>query len=246
MDSYIYDVHIHTSETSSCGKVDAKTVVRVYKEAGYHGLVITDHYTRGYFESLRYNQWEDKVNQYLRGYHSALAEGRKLGLNVLLGMELRFDENESDYLIYGIDEDFLFRHRELYTLNIEKFSGMINGTTIQIYQAHPFRLTSVPANPAYLHGIEVYNGNPRQISNNSKAFEYAKKNGLKMISGSDFHLLSDLARGGIILSDTPPDSVEFAQILKNDNMIKFVIGKDEIEDFTETPFCHLSEKAEWI
>ena len=82
-----------------------------------------------------------------------------------------------------------------------------------IYQAHPFRVGIFPENPEYLDGIEVYNGNPRHDSRNEKAAEYAKYYNLKMLSGSDFHQTEDLARGGIVLSEAPKDSIEFTRLL---------------------------------
>ena len=38
------DIHVHTSETSSCGQVSAQEAVRLYEQAGYDGIIITDHY----------------------------------------------------------------------------------------------------------------------------------------------------------------------------------------------------------
>ena len=40
------DIHVHTSETSSCGQVSAQEAVRLYEQAGYDGIIITDHYHR--------------------------------------------------------------------------------------------------------------------------------------------------------------------------------------------------------
>lgn len=219
MITYKLDTHVHTSQTSPCGKVDAKELVHLYKEAGYDGLVITDHYYRAYFENLDQSNWEDKIKQYLQGYHNALAEGKRLGLTILLGMEIRFDENENDYLVYGLDEDFLYKNKQLYTLNLQTFYKLIQNTSIRIYQAHPFRPRMIPADPHCLHGIEIYNGNPRHNSNNQKAYDYAQQNQLQMISGSDFHQVQDIARGGIVLPEAPTTCKEFAQILKEDKII---------------------------
>jgi hypothetical protein len=35
-------------------------------------------------------------------------------------MEIRFPENENDYLVFGLDESFLFEHTYLYKLGLEK------------------------------------------------------------------------------------------------------------------------------
>jgi len=107
-------------------------------------------------------------------------------------------------------------------MNIKKFHEYIHGTSIMIYQAHPFRAAVFPEKPEYLDGIEVYNGNPRHESHNEKAVEYAKKHNLKMISGSDFHQAGDLARGGIVLTAAPKDSMELAKMLAGGCVVRLI------------------------
>lgn len=171
MSLYKFDTHVHTSETSPCGNIKAAELVHLYKNAGYSGVVITDHYFGDYFRSLQVRSWKDKMETFLSGYKSAYAEGQKIGFTVLLGMELRFDENSNDYLVYGIDEALLLKHKELYTLGLKKFKSFAKKHGILIYQAHPYRSWVSPANPAYLDGVEVFNGNPRHDSNNHLAVE---------------------------------------------------------------------------
>ena len=219
---FIFDTHVHTSETSQCGKIDARTLVRLYKEAGYHGLVITDHYYRGFFQTLSAHNWKDKINEYLRGYFAALDEGKKIGIKILLGMEIRFDEHPNDYLVYGFDIDFLYKHKKLYTMSLKNFKNFIEGSPMLIYQAHPFRITVEPADPQYLHGVEVNNGNPRRDSHNDKVHAFAAKYGLKMLSGSDFHRTEDLARGGIAIPNSPTTSVELVNLLSVEENVKLL------------------------
>ena len=40
MSYYRYDTHVHTCEVSPCGKVPAEEMVRLYREAGYQGIII--------------------------------------------------------------------------------------------------------------------------------------------------------------------------------------------------------------
>ena len=40
------EMHTHTSETSPCAHINAKDVLKLYKEAGYDTVVITDHYSK--------------------------------------------------------------------------------------------------------------------------------------------------------------------------------------------------------
>ena len=108
--AYLYDCHVHTSETSWCGMISAAEMVRLYAQAGYTGIVITDHYFQQYFESLPQKLWEEKIAVFLEGYRAAYAEGQARGLEVLLGVELRFHNRIEDYLVYGITPEFLVDH----------------------------------------------------------------------------------------------------------------------------------------
>ncbi len=222
MREYRYDTHVHTSEVSPCAQVDAATVVEMYKDAGYDGIVITDHFVDSIIDFVQ-GCWEDKIDAYLKGYRIAKKHGEKIGLRVLLGIELSFSEyRNNDYLVYGIDEEFLKKNENIHTWGIEKFAAKMKGTGIMIYQAHPFRQGVVPANPKFLDGVEVYNGNPRHESRNELAFEYAAKHSLKKISGSDFHRPEDLAHGGVVLPEAPSNSAEFAALLRAGRIIRLI------------------------
>lgn len=201
MNKYKYETHFHTDETSFCGKVPAATGVRLYHQAGYTGIIVTDHYFRGFFDIHPFSKWERKIDLFLNGYRNALEEGLRLGMDIQLGMELRFDENFNDYLVCGFDEDFLLTNRKLYRLGLEGFRRLTAGSGIAIVQAHPFRFGMTLAPPELIDGIEVYNGNPRHDSKNHLALEHAESNNLKMVSGSDFHRIGDEARGGIIVEE---------------------------------------------
>jgi len=219
MNLYKIDTHVHTAEVSACGKIKAKDLVQMYRDSGYYGVIITDHYCSEYFHSLRAKNWEEKVDSYLTGYRNALGEGKKVGLKVFLGMEIRFTENFNDYLVYGFDEDFLKNHRELYKLGLVKFKKLAEKEGLLVFQAHPFRPEIIPADPRFLDGVEVYNGNPRHNSRNHLAYSFASRNNLMMISGSDFHQVSELATGGIILPHAINTSKELVALMHEKRFI---------------------------
>ncbi len=139
MTSYRIDTHVHTAEVSPCGKIPAKEVVKLYKEKNYDAIIITDHYHEEYFDSLATDSWKEKVDSYLSGYRTAVECGKTAGLNILLGIELRFADHPNDFLVYGLDEDFLYNNPELYKLTPEEFTNLRKGRGIVMFQAHPFR-----------------------------------------------------------------------------------------------------------
>lgn len=102
-------MHLHTKETSNCGKMPAAETVESYISLGYNTIVVTDHFSTHTYYKYNYDSlnWQDKVDIFLKGFNSAkeAANGR---INILLGMELRFDSDSdpNDYLVYGVEESF--------------------------------------------------------------------------------------------------------------------------------------------
>ena len=41
---YLYETHMHTSEASACAGSTGAQMARAYKEAGYTGIIVTDHF----------------------------------------------------------------------------------------------------------------------------------------------------------------------------------------------------------
>ena len=103
MKEYLYDPHTHTAETSKCGHLPAAEVVDRYAGHGFSGLVVTDHLHPEYLSRIDTDHnWDHVIDHYLAGYRASKARGDELGLDVILGAELRFPENDNDYLVYGI------------------------------------------------------------------------------------------------------------------------------------------------
>ena len=63
-------MHAHDCEVSPCAVIKAKELVDGYKEAGYDGIVITNHFDKGIM-----HMWgettEEHYQTYLRGYELA-------------------------------------------------------------------------------------------------------------------------------------------------------------------------------
>ena len=41
---YLYETHLHTSPVSRCAKATVRETIEYYKEAGYAGVFMTDHF----------------------------------------------------------------------------------------------------------------------------------------------------------------------------------------------------------
>jgi len=221
---YLYEMHLHTRETSNCAEVPAEIAVEEYIKAGYDGIVVTDHLSPSTY--MKYGRellpWHKKVDFFLRGYRKMknAAAGR---INILLGMELRFrhSEGDNDYLVYGITKEFLLSHPELLSLNIRQFYKLAQENGLIVFQAHPFRVGMKVTNPNYLDGVEIFNGNPRHNSSNDIAEAWAKKYDLLVTSGSDYHEIDDLGSGGIWFNKEIKDNnILIEELLKRDYELK--------------------------
>ena len=234
--AFLFDTHVHTSETSSCSNVDARTMVRLYKQRGFDGVVVTDHYHDGFFEGPFADSvdWETKVRCFLGGYRAARKEGENIGLRVLMGMEINFTPLNVDFLVFGIDEDFLIRYPRLWSLTLPWFSKLAHERGMLVYQAHPCRPPTEPADHRCLDGVEVYNGSPGYLAYNADALAFANVHGLAMSAGSDFHRVSQLARGGIYLPEMPDDAKDLVRLMKAHAPLKlFTAGDVEPEAESE-------------
>ncbi|MBR3968947.1 MAG: PHP domain-containing protein [Clostridia bacterium] len=215
---YRYDLHIHTSECDKYAWVGGAEIVRRYKAAGYDGLVITDHYESKIFDwfknEIGTNNKENVIKRYLRGYYSARNEAEKIGFTVLCGAEVRFDNSINDYLVYGLEEQDFYQLPLLNKLqNIEELSTLLPKNAL-IVQAHPFRNNMTVCSPNNLFGIEGYNGCTEKIRN-EMAKMFANHYNKAITSGSDFHEISKLAKGGIITNEKINSQIDLVNVLKS-------------------------------
>ena len=204
------ELNTHTSEVSSCSRVNAAGVVSHCVALGYDGMVVTDHFggERG--------SWARRIDRFLRGYHAAMAAA-PAGFTVILGMELRFvHENSNDYLVYGFDEDFLCKHKDFDQLGLRKFGEFARRHGLLVCQAHPFRFGMTVVRPQYLDAIEVYNGHAGHPSHNEIAEAWCERHGLLPLSGSDYHGSDSEGAppGGIVLHQPVADGAQLVRAIR--------------------------------
>ena len=232
-----FDLHVHTAETSKCGTVSAPDLVRTYKNNGYDGFVVTDHLHETYIslQNCR-DDWQECVTRFLFGYQEAKRVGDEIGFTVALGAELRFPENDSDYLLYGIDEAFLRENPYLFNTDHASFFRKY-GDKILIIHAHPFRDCDVVFYDS-IHGLEVVNCNPRQKNRNELALQLAKENPhLIRVCGSDAHRPGDEARAAVLFEDAPRDSFEVRQAILGGRMRLWCPDSESIIQESESMIC---------
>lgn len=215
MKEFLYDMHVHTAESSNCARAGAEEVAAYYQSVGYRGIVITDHMDAYKMKKKGLTSVEEKAEYFLKGYHKA-KQYETPDFTVLLGMELGFTEIEGDFLVYGFEEDFLYRYQMDLFPNLEAFRPVADEYGLLIFQAHPFRFDTAIQDPSLLDGMEVYNGAPGHHSNNDIAALWADKFGLRPSSGSDFHgKITNAPTGGILFKRPVNDEKQLVQELRS-------------------------------
>ena len=211
--------HLHTAESSLCGLVSAVDFVDLYHAQGYDGIFVTDHLHEEFISSLDCkDDWNACIDSFMVGYKRALERGRKIGINVMLGAEIRFTEpNDSDYLIYDFDENFLRENPYLFRLHPQEFFRRY-GDEILIINAHPFRNGNEVVFTECIHGIEIYNTMPRHHNFNEKAIELSKKHPeLYRFAGSDAHCEGDEFGAWMLFKEPISSPREFHEAIKRND-----------------------------
>ncbi len=223
MKGYLFDTHIHTMESSTCSEVAAADIVARYKKLGYDGIIITDHVSAYQFKKHA-TTYEEQAKKYMEGYIAA-KKFEDDNFHVIQGMEIRFLENDNDYLLYGFDEDFILSRDLTQYKSLEDFRPVIEENGLIIFQAHPFRCGMTVVDQRLLDGIEVYNGHGNHNSSNDIAYKWAKKYSHRMLSGSDYHGVETMEPGGVYFEEYLTNSKEVAEALR--------AGKYSLKIFTE-------------
>jgi len=245
---YRYETHLHTSQGSLCGKSTGAEHARFYKEAGYQGIIITDHFGGGNTAMPKEGAWKDRIDAYMKGYEEALAEGQKIGLDVFFGWEecfSRYDEGRDEYLIYGLDKQWLYDHPQIETWTRKEYFEAVHAGGGCMIQAHPFRkrdyIKKIRLGLQFCDGIEVANAGNDQWADVC-AMRYAKEFDLVTIAGSDNHLsgIPDKTEAhllyGIELDEPLKDIHDLVSIIRSRGKIGLVAPKERfVQDPENSP-----------
>jgi predicted metal-dependent phosphoesterase TrpH len=218
--AYLYETHLHTCQGSRCASSRGRDYIGPYLDAGYSGIFVTDHFFRGNCAVDPHLPWREWVKEFCRGYEDAREEGARRGLDVLFGWEETFGGD--DYLIYGLDRDWLLAHPEARTWSRMEQYQAVRAAGGCVVHAHPFRqhfyIRMVHLAPRLIDAVEAANAGNREQSYDALAVRYAAKLGLPMTAGSDIHDTDQALGGdlfGVYLEHKPETARDFAAVVKN-------------------------------
>ena len=214
---YKYETHLHTAPVSLCARAGVRETLEFYKEQGYDGVFITNHFLDGNINVDQSLSYEEKVNYYFADYEQGAAIGDEIGLKVFPGVELSY--GGTDFLIYGLDKAWYLAHPQIMEMKKSEELAFLMDSGALVIQAHPFReahyIDHIRLYPRQIHGVEVMNAN-RTPEENSLAKIYATHYGLLETAGSDNHVGPKQKKLAGICCETPICSVEdFIHRVKN-------------------------------
>ena len=186
---YKYETHCHTSPVSKCGKASVKDTVFFYKQYGYDGIFITNHFLDGNINpEARVLPYRDQIDYYFSDYEEAVKIGSDAGIKVFPGVELSY--KGTDFLIYGLGEEWYKDHPEILEMQKTEELPYLMEAGAFVIQAHPYReahyIDHIRLFPRSVHGVEVINSNQAWESN-EMADMYAVQYGFLKTAGSDNH-----------------------------------------------------------
>lgn len=142
-----------------------------------------------------------------------------------MGIEIRLEPGCEDFLIYGIDEAFLFSTPGLCFFDQQDIYKLCHEYGAVFYQAHPFREPCIPRSPEFLDGVE-YNQRPGGGNHNERLDVWIKNYPhLKRVSGSDCHDVSQAGFGGIETEEEVNDIKELTELMK-EKQVKLIITEE--------------------
>lgn len=215
--NYLYETHFHTSEVSLCGRGAGVEMIKEYKNQGYAGVIVTDHFLNGNCRVPKRLPWPERVEGLMAGYEACKEQGRQMGLSVFFGWE--FPYQSADLLTYGLGKQWLLSHPDMLQWSIKRYFQEVHAAGGMMIQAHPFREAPWITEPApvfeqSVDGLEVFNCHNPTSEADQKALALARKNHMRMTCGSDAHAVSDIMGWGMAFDHSLRDIYDFIDSLK--------------------------------
>ncbi|MFA5562487.1 MAG: histidinol phosphatase [Eubacteriales bacterium] len=215
MGGFKYELHAHTSEGSRCATIPAAEMVQFYKDRGYTGICITDHFLNGNTTVPRDLGWAERIELYCHSYECARQHGEKIGLDVFFGWEYGY--MGSDFLTFGLDKTWLLNHPDLLEMSVNDYFDLVRREGAFVVHAHPFReavyIKMIRLFPRQVDGVEVVNANRKDFEND-RAGEYAAHYNLLPVAASDNHRGLQKRLAGIRLQHRAKDLGEIIGAIK--------------------------------
>lgn len=225
---YKYETHLHSSPVSKCGRYSVRDNMEYYKEMGYDGIFLTNHFIDANIGCDRTLPYEEQIEFFFTDIEEGERLSDEVGIKFFWGIETSY--LGTDFLIYGLSKQWYLDHPEIMTVSRKEMLIMMADDGALIVQAHPFREASyidhIRLFPYHVHAIEIDNCGNKPFQNDM-ARMYADTYNLHHFAGSDNHWARFAARLAGVEFETPVESIEdFIRKVKNGEAHTFTIELD--------------------
>ncbi len=222
-----YETHLHTYPVSACARADVRENLECYKELGYDGVFITNHFLDGNINIDRARPYEEKIEFYFSDYEKALELADEIGIKVFFGVEMSY--KGTDFLVYGLDKAWFLSNPCIMEMNTKEKLAYISENGGFVIQAHPFREASyidhIRLFPRSVSAIEVINANRSELEN-KMARIYAENYNFFQVAGTDNHMGKKQSVFAGIMTELPINSEsDYIEMIKNSKTEIFTLKK---------------------
>lgn len=211
---YRYETHLHTAITSACSRFAPQEIIGKYTRLGYAGIFVTDHFLNGNTTVPQGLEWERRIARFCAGYRlvKKVAEGL---LDVFFGLEYSY--KGTDFLVYGLDEEWLLAHPEIMEMQVTAFVPFARSEGGLVIQAHPYReahyIDHIRLFPSVVNGVEVINANMDERTNRLAGI-MANSYDLLTTAGSDIHGAGQVNLAGVEFKEKIKSERDFVNKVK--------------------------------
>ena len=217
---YKYETHLHTKPASACSRATVRESLECYKNLGYDGVFITNHFLDGNIGIDKSRPYEEKIEFYFADYEEGLKIGKELGIKVFLGAELSY--GGTDFLVYGLDKEWFLKNPQIMEMQKSEELTFMRKNGALVIQAHPYRkaeyIDHIRLYPEHIDGVEIINIRRPEFEN-KMAMIFADQYKLLKTAGTDNHDGANQKRFAGLFSETPlVDERDFINRVRNGEM----------------------------
>ena len=206
------ETHCHIKGFSPCGDGDIEKTISKYKESGYGAIMVTNHFSKKYYEDYYQGQTDkEKIDYFFKIYDEFSMLCKNNGIKTFFGLEVRCVPTNTEYMLLGFDRVFLYDNPHLFNLSQEELFLLAEKNGIFMYQTHPFRSGVKAGNPRFMHGAESFNGHYHHDNGNDLAQKFCTENNLVGMSGTDYHHDSQPITAGAFIPENIDDEKALAK-----------------------------------
>lgn len=231
----LIDLHAHTSGISRCCKIAAPGVVETAKSIGLDGIVLTNHYQKSYAAD---GDFDALAKRYVEEYRYTKACGEEIGCKVFFGIEVTMAlYSKVHLLIYGVDEEFVLRYPTMFELTQVELYRMVKENGGVLIQAHPYRnAVDRLLDVRFLDGVEISCHPKYEGTHLDELFALAKREGLILTCGGDYHADTNRPHCGMYLPDNIQNGVDLGAYLANAEAVKLCVQEVDATVWNDVTF----------